>query len=216
MKKFALLFAVIALVVGTAAAQNGAFAPYATVGVGVQAGGIDLTNKTNPNYSFGGGIESSTKYFLLDAHTTYNTAANNIGGNIIGNLKTGGYTLNTQASGYLKLANHILAGAGVDSSINNVNYKYQSVTEFTQSFQGVHPFVGVGFQTSKFRVIGNYLLPGKDAFTNERIVNITGEIFLAKHIRLTANTQLNSYVPAEIPVGRQMKVAVGAGLKFVL
>lgn len=61
MKRFALLFAVASLVAfagtGVASAQNGAFAPYVTAGVGVQGGNLSFANKSNPNFVLGGGIE---------------------------------------------------------------------------------------------------------------------------------------------------------------
>jgi hypothetical protein len=208
MKRFALLFAVLTLAVfaaSSAKAQNGAFAPYVTAGVSVQGGGIDYTNKTNPNFVLGGGIESSTKHLLLDVNTTYNTADNVVTKN--------GYTVNTQASGYLKLFSHALVGAGVNSSINNLTPTTAQKKLLAVSTQSFHPFVGVGYETSKLRVIGTYLLPAKDALNNERIANGTAEVFVAKHLRATGGVQLDS---ADSSGTRQLKVGVGVGLKFVL
>lgn len=207
MKRFALLFAVLTLAVfaaSSAKAQNGVFAPYVTAGVSVQGGGIDYTNKTNPNFVLGGGIESSTKYLLLDVNSTYNTADNVVTSN--------GYTVNTQASGYFKLS-HVLVGAGVNSSINNVTPSTLQKKLGAVSTQSFHPFVGVGYETSKLRVEGTYLLPAKDALNNERIANGTAEVFLAKHVRATGGVQLDS---ADSSGTRQLKVGVGVGLKLVL
>jgi len=201
MKRFAMLLAVLTLVVGAAVAQNGAFAPYATAGVGIQSAAVSTVDKTNPNYTVGGGLESSTKYLLLDAHTTFNTANNAVTGQ--------GYTFDTQAAGYLKVFNHFLGGAGVDSTVNSVDLKSKGVN----SFQGVHPFVGAGYQTSKFRVIATYLLPGKDAVTNERIGNVNAEVFVTKHIRAIGGILLDSNVPEKT---RQMTVGATAGIKIVL
>ena len=116
MKRFALIIAVVAFVLTlgtvTASAQNGAFAPYATAGVSVQGGQLNYVGKTNPNFAFGGGLESSTKHLLLDANANYNTANNVVTNN--------GYTVDAQASGYLKLGD-LLAGAGVNESITNLS-----------------------------------------------------------------------------------------------
>jgi hypothetical protein len=208
-KRFALVFAVaiLAVFIGVthASAQNGAFAPYVTAGVSVQSGGTDWTNKTNPNFALGGGIESDTKYFLFDTNAAYNTADNVITRN--------GYTVTAQASGYVKVFDHILAGVGVNESFNNITPSLAQIKLGAVSTQGYHPYVGVGYETSKLRVIGNYLLPAKDSIPNERILNGTGEVFLTKHIRATSSVQLDS---ADFSGTRQLKVGVGAGLKFVL
>jgi len=209
MKRFALLFAVVALALtlGTvsASAQNGVFAPYVTAGVGVQGGAFDYVTKTNPNFAFGGGIESSTKHFLLDANAVYNTANNVVTNN--------GYTVNAQASGYLKLG-HILAGAGVNESIANLSPTTYQKLLVASTYQGFHPYVGAGYQTTKYRVIASYLLPGKDATPGERIGNVNGEVFASKHLRLTGGVSLDSTVPTGGT--RQLGVGASAGVKFVL
>jgi hypothetical protein len=207
MKRFALLFAVLTLAVfaaSSAKAQNGAFSPYVTAGVSVQGGGIDYTNKTNPNFAVGGGIESSTKYLLLDANAVYNTANNVVTSN--------GYTVDSQASGYFKLS-HVLIGAGVNSSINNLTPSTLQKKLGAVSSQSFHPFVGVGYETTKLRVEATYLLPAKDALLNERIAKGTAEVFVAKHVRATGSVLLDS---SDSSGSRQLKVGVGAGLKFVL
>jgi len=207
MKRIALMFAavltLVAMTVGSASAQNGVFAPYATAGVSVQSGAV--VNKTNPNFAVGGGIESSSKYLLLDANTTYNTANNVVTSN--------GYTVNTQASAYLKLTK-VLVGVGVDSSITNLTPTTAEKALKSVSTQSFHPFIGVGYQTSKLRVEGAYLLPAKDAVNNERIANGIAEVFLAKHVRATGSLVLDSAVSTGNP--RQLSVGAGVGLKFVL
>lgn len=210
MKRFALLFAVVALLIGTgvASAQNGAFAPYVTAGVGVQGGQLDLAAKTNPNFAFGGGIESSTKHFLLDANATYNTADNVVTSN--------GYTVKADASGYYKLGK-FLAGAGVNESINNITPTAAEISKLklASTYQGFHPYVGGGIQTAKFRALATYLLPAKDAQTNERITNLNAEIFATKHIRVTGGVQIDSAIPTGSTT-RQLAVGASTGIKFVL
>lgn len=212
MKQFALLFAVAALVLTlgtvTASAQNGAFAPYVTAGVGVQGGSLDLATKTNPNFVLGGGIESSTKHFLLDANATYNTADNTVTSN--------GYTVKADASGYFKL-NHLLVGAGVNESINNITPTAAEIKnlKLASTYQGFHPYVGVGWQTTKFRTEATYLLPGKDSLVNERIGTVGGEVFVTKHLRATGGVLLDSTIPTG-GTTRQLAVGASAGVKFVL
>ena len=210
MKRFALLFAVTAIVLtlGTvsASAQNGAFAPYVTAGVGVQGGALNYATKTNPNFVLGGGIESSTKHFLLDANATYNTANNVVTSN--------GYTVKADASAYYKFG-HLLAGVGVNESINNLTPTIAQLQKVATSYQGFHPYVGVGWQTTKFRAEATYLLPAKDALVNERIGNVGGEVFVTKHIRATGSVLLDSTIPTG-STSRQLAVGASAGIKFVL
>jgi len=209
MKRFALIIAVVAFVLTlgtvTASAQNGAFAPYATAGVSVQGGQLNYVGKTNPNFAFGGGLESSTKHLLLDANANYNTANNVVTNN--------GYTVDAQASGYLKLGD-LLAGAGVNESITNLSRTTAQKLLVASTYQGFHPYVGVGWQTTKFRAIATYLLPGKDATTNERIGGVNGEVFASKHLRVTGGVLLDSTVPTGST--RQLSVGASAGVKFVL
>jgi hypothetical protein len=207
MKRF--IFALAALVAffgaSSAVAQNGAFAPYVTAGVGVQGGNLSYANKTNPSFTFGGGIESSTKFLLLDANATYNTANNVVTQN--------GYTIAAQGSGYFKL-DHVLLGVGVNESINNLTRTNLQAKLVPSSFQSFHPFVGVGYQTTKFRATATYDLPAKDAINNERIVNFNGEVFATKHIRATGGVLIDSTVPTGGT--RQLAVGASAGIKLVL
>jgi hypothetical protein len=207
MKRIILLFAVLALLAGATFAQNGAFAPYATGSVSTSS----ALGYKNPDFTVGAGIESSTQYLLLDIHGLFDTA------NLTVTDK--GYTGTIQASGYYKFFGHMLAGAGANWSVNTAEAttfiqgtQVRRVIDATR--QSAHPFVGGGFQFGKVRVIANYNLPGKNALTNERIVNVNTEVFATKHLRLTQDTTINSYVD-----GSNIRVTgtkLGAGLKLVL
>src|ERR1700676_50050 len=96
------LVAALALV-APAHAQNGAFAPYATVGITGTGTGSVLTS-TTPSGNVGVGIESSTKHLLLDVNFQ-NSFAN-------GFSTASGYTGTVTGSGYLKVFKVVLVGGG--------------------------------------------------------------------------------------------------------
>src|SRR5208337_4311257 len=76
MRSISMFLAVVALLIGTAFAQNGAFAPYVQAGIGGSSTATGTSNITasNPNYIVGAGIESSTKHLLLNLDATFGTA----------------------------------------------------------------------------------------------------------------------------------------------
>lgn len=227
MKRIAMLFAVLALAVGLASAQNGAFAPYAQGSVSYSAN----AGSTNPSFNGGLGIESSTKHLLLDVNGVFQTANPSVNGLNVIQVGGRGYTGTLTGSAYLKLHKFLLAGVGADWSINHATF--ETIKEFGEgstakvaldaTLQSAHPFVGGGFQTRFNRLLVTYALPGKDALTNERIIPVTNEFFVGKHLRLTQSVQLTSYNgnPAlrnfDIPnTGvRVSAITAGAGAKFV-
>ena len=112
MKKLMLFFAALTFLVGTAFAQNGAFAPYVDGAVSVSAANAEsLTSTSNPNFKVGAGIESSTKYLLLDANAQFNSG--NLSGfqGLVSN--TGGYTGRVEGSAYYKFFGKVLVGGDV-------------------------------------------------------------------------------------------------------
>jgi hypothetical protein len=219
---------------GAAHAQNGAFAPYVDGSIAFSGTG-GVTSTSNPSYTVGGGVESSTKHLLLDVNAQFNSGnVSNLGG-ILSN--TGGYTGTATGSAYYKLhgfllgggafwSNQVASGQTLGESLQNVSFNYKQV----------RAFVGAGYQFKRDRIIATYLLPGIDqisgaglqnAFTgvNSRVGTINNEIFLGtsglrKHIRLTqtvsvssANTNLQQAFSA---AGlRTSAVTAGAGIKFV-
>jgi hypothetical protein len=201
MKRFTMLFAVLTLMVSTAFAQNGAFAPYVSGSVSTSA---NLGYK-NPDFTVGAGIESSTKNLLLDVHGTFDTA---------NSIKTdNGYAGTLTGAAYYKFFGHILGGAGANWSVNTAQLKTQ-FANIDATRQSAHTFIGGGVQFGKVRILANYNLPGKDALLNERIIDVNTEIFLKKHLRLTQNTTLNSYVGAGNVRATASKI--GVGLKLVI
>jgi hypothetical protein len=212
--------------VGSAFAQNGAFAPYVQGGISYSAN----AGTSNPSFNGGLGIESSTKHLLLDINGTFQSANPSVSEFNVVQVNGRGYTGSVQGSAYLKVAKHFLVGGGGTWAINHSFF--ENIKEFGSSetikggldatLQSAHPFVGGGFQTKYNRLLVTYALPGKDALTNERIIPITNEFFVGKHLRLTQTVQLTSYSgnPAlrnfEIPGGvRVAAVTAGAGVKFV-
>lgn len=228
------VLAALLVFVGMASAQNGAFAPYVNGSMSLSGTG-SITSTSNPNFTVGGGVESSTKHLLLDVNAQFDSAnVSNLGG-IFKN--TGGYTGTATGSAYYKLGNFLLGGGAfwsnqiasgqtIGESLQNVSFNYKQV----------RAFVGAGYQFPRDRVIATYLLPGIDqiqgaglqeAFSgvNSRVGTINNEIFLGKtglyhHIRLTqtvsvasSNTNFNA---AFSSVGlRTATVTAGAGVKFI-
>lgn len=231
MKSFFSILAVMALVLlfaGAANAQNGAFAPYVDAGISLSGTGT-ITSTSNPNFIVGGGIESSTKHFLLDANGQFQSGNINVFGS--GNGYTGSFT----GSAYYKMGGLLLGGGAFASNqIASGTSASQIFNSFSANYRQVRPFVGAGYQFKYDRLLVNYVLPGIDqiqaaGFTfngvhSQRAV-VSNEIFLGtsglrKHLRLTqtitadsSNTNLAGF--ATQAGLRGSTVTAGAGLKFV-
>jgi len=219
---------------GVANAQNGAFAPYVDGSISFSGTG-SVTSTSNPNFTVGGGVESSTKHLLLDVNAQFNSANISSLGGILSN--TGGYTGTATGSAYYKLggfllgggafwSNQVASGQTLGESLSNVSFNYKQV----------RAFVGGGYQFKHDRIIATYLLPGIDqiqgaglqnAFTgvNSRVGTVNNEIFLGttglrKHLRLTqtvsvASSNTNLQAAFSSAGLRTSTVTAGAGLKFV-
>jgi hypothetical protein len=219
------LFAALALV-APAHAQNGAFAPYGTIGI-TGTGTGSVLNSSTPSANVGVGIESSTKHLLLDVN--YQESFAN------GFSTASGYTGKVTGSGYLKIFKVVLVGGGASYS--------NQVTGFTTIQQGeegvrsfftsvnvaqARPFVGGGFNFSRDRIIANYILPGGFSITNinppvaDRSFNVTNEIILGKtgirkHLRFTQTLSFSSNLTGSTSsILRATTWTGGGGLKFVL
>jgi hypothetical protein len=196
-KFIATVVAALALMAGTALAQNGAFAPYVQGTITTAPG----SPATGASYSVGAGIESSTKRLLLDANGTFNTAKITVG--------TGsGYSGIVTAQGYYKLFGHVLAGGGANVVINTSGFTFSNFASTARN--SANPFVGTGLQIKSFRSVLTYQLPGKDAVPGQRFFQLNSEIGLSKHLRLIVPVGINSVA------GRYTAASAGAGLKFVL
>lgn len=214
MKTIAMVFAVVALMVSAAFAQNGAVAPYVDAGIGISSTltGTGSLSASNPNYFLGAGIESSTAHLLLDVNGQFFT------GNVrtFGQGTNGTYAATITGTGFLKLG-HILVGGG--ALYNNVvsSGDFSSLIPNRNTFV---PEIGGGFQFSRDRITALYELPGRSA-TGNRTFNIHNEIFLIKsaHVRLTQDVSVNSSTEGGLVVdGVNTRVTGGtaaAGLKFV-
>lgn len=197
MKIIATIIAAVVLMVGSAFAQNGAFAPYVQGTITTAPG----SPATGASYSVGAGIESSTKHLLLDANGLFNTAKVTSG---TGN----GYNGTITAQGYYKLFGHVLAGGGADVVINTNGFTFGNFASTART--SANPFVGGGLQAGRFRSILTYQLPGKDAVPGQRLFQLNSELGLTKHIRLTVPVSVNSIS------GKYTATSVGGGIKFVL
>lgn len=229
---------------GAANAQNGAFAPYADANISITGSGnnvvgVNLTGVSNPNYRVGGGIESSTKHFLLDANGQFDSGSF---AGIEGVFKnTGGYTLTATGSAYYKLGGVLLVGGGAfySNQVLSGTTLQEEGSSIKASFNRnqVRPFIGGGFNFKHDRILVNYVLPGKDQVNgsvvgagtitgfNDRTVNAQNEIFLGtsglrKHIRLTQNVSISSQnglgnLVSGVSGLRSAGVTAGAGVKFV-
>lgn len=215
MKKFAMLFAVMALLVSAAFAQNGAFAPYVDAGISASStftGNSSVTAR-NPNYIVGAGIESSTKHLLLDLNASFGSGNYRAFG--LSGIKTSSYAATVQGTGFVKI-NHLLLGGGAFYKDTITSASIRSL--IPSAGQTFVPLVGGGFQFSRDRITALYELPGRSA-TNQRTVDFHNEIFLTKsaHLRLTQDLALNTSVPPSNPFFNQ-RVSGGtaaAGLKLV-
>ena len=218
------LLAALALV-APANAQNGAFAPYTTIGI-TGSGTGSVLNSSNPSGNAGIGIESSTKHLLLDVN--YQAISAN-------GFSTGsGYTGQVTGSGYYKLGGLLLGGGAFYSNqITGVLLTSTAYEETVTFLKGVNvtqarPFVGVGYQFSRDRIIANYILPGGFSITNinppvaDRSFNVTNEIFLGKtgilnHIRFTQTLAFTSNLTGSTSsIVRASTWVGGGGLKLVL
>lgn len=196
MKLIASFIAVLALMVGSAVAQNGAFAPYVQGTITTAPG----STATGASYNVGVGLESSTKHLLLDANGTFNTASVATG---TGN----GYSGILTAQGYLKIGSHLLAGGGADWVINTNGFTFSKF--YSSARQSANPFVGGGVQLGRLRSIVTYQLPGNDAVAGQRFFQVQNELRLSKHLRATVPVSFNSIA------GKYTATSVGGGLKFV-
>lgn len=204
--RFSMKFlAVLVLFMTSAAfAQNGVFAPYVNAGVSTTA----AAGYKNPDFTVGAGIESNTRGLLMDVHGTFDTA---------NSIKTNnGYTGGLNASVYVKVLGPFLIGGGANWAVNTAQLKTQ-FSNIDATRQSAHPFIGGGFQAGKFRLLADYNLPGKEALTNERIVDVNAEFFAAKHVRITANATVNSFIDITSPSkSRATANKLGVGIKLVI
>lgn len=228
LKRIAMLFAMLALFAGLAVAQNGAFAPYVQGSVSYSAN----QGQSNPSFNGGLGIESSTNALLLDLNGTFATANPADSELNLVTVAGRGFTGTIAGSAYLKVTKHLLAGVGGSWAVTHADFEsvvangLRSVLPkgIDATLESAHPYVGGGFQIKRDRLLVTYALPGKDALTNERIVPVSNELFLTKHLRLTQNVTFTSYSgnPAltnlTIPFNgvRVSAVSASAGVKFVL
>jgi hypothetical protein len=204
LKLITTLLAAIVLMVGSAFAQNGAFAPYVVGTIQTAPGSAS----TGASYNAGVGIESSTKHLLLDVNGSFNSS----------NVTSGsgnGYTGTLQAQGYLKIS-HLLAGGGANWVINSNGF---SASRFISTArESANPFVGVGLQLGRLRSIATYELPGRDALQEQIKFGLNNELRVTKHVRFVVPLTINSYQsgPLKSLGGQRVSVAeAGAGVKFV-
>ena len=220
------LVAALALV-APAHAQNGAFAPYGTIGI-TGTGTGSVLNSSTPSANVGVGIESSTKHLLLDVN--YQESFAN------GFSTASGYTGKVTGSGYLKIFKVVLVGGGASYSnqITGVPFTVGNTEQgFITTIKGINvtqarPFVGGGFNFSRDRIIANYILPGGFSITNinppvaDRSFNVTNEIILGKtgllhHVRFTQTLAFSSNLTGSVSsIVRATTWTGGGGLKFVL
>jgi hypothetical protein len=218
MKKSSLLvLAALVLMVGSAFSQSGAFAPYVDAGISASSTftGTNSVTAINPNYTVGAGIESSTKYLLLDVHANFNSQNyRTFGISAIGSGDA--YAATVQGTGFLKVGKLLLGGG---------TFYQDTVTAKTirsldpSAGQTFVPLIGGGFQFSRDRITALYELPGRSA-TNQRTVDFHNEIFLTKkgHLRLTQDVSLNSSVASAPALNVSQRISggsAGAGIKLV-
>jgi len=229
MKMRFLTFTVIALLaalafVSPAHAQNGAFAPYVDGSISLSGGGGALTT-SNPGYTVGGGIESSTKHFLLDANAQFSSA------NV--HIFSSGYTGTITGQGYVRLGVVLLGGGAYwSNTVAAGTTPLNTLGAISANYLQARPFIGAGFQTKRDRLIVSYVLPGLDQIqangnvfsnVNSRIVNVNNEYILgrtglAHHIRLTQSVSFNSSntaIGGDSTPTRTLSYGGGVGVKFV-
>lgn len=218
MKKTFLLsmIMVLALAVGSAFGQSGVFAPYVDGGIGISSTvtGTGSVTASNPNYFVGVGVESSSKFLLLDVNSQFSTA--NINSFKFSQVKTSSYAAKLQGTGYLKLGKLLVGGGAL---YNNVvaDGDLSSLIPNRNTFV---PTIGGGFQFSHDRITALYELPGRSA-TGARNFDIHNEIFVGKsaHLRLTQDVNLASNTDGGLVVdGVNTRITganAAAGLKVV-
>lgn len=220
MNRVSLIVATLLLVLGlsgTASAQNGKFAPYVDAGIGISStlSGTGSLTSSNPNFRVGVGVESSSKYVLLDINGQFDTQNIRSFTSLSGLRGGDSYKGTVNASGYLKL-NHLLVGVGARWSdrITDPNFKGlipTSINELTS-------YVSAGAQFGRDRVTVSYVLPGRNAEYHAREVDFHNEIFLTKgaHFRLTQDLVGISSTPGNLG-GRRVTGGSGSvGLKVVI
>lgn len=213
-KMFALLVTALALMIGSAFAQNSAFAPYVDAGIGGSSTftGNSSVTAHNPNYIVGAGIESSTKHLLLDVNANFQTADYRAFGAPGANSFSGTVT----GTGFLKIGSLLLGGGTYyKDQVSNGNLK-GLIPGSAQTFV---PLIGGGFQFSRDRITAVYELPGRSA-TNQRTVDFHNEIYLTKkaHLRLTQDLSINTADNLNLPGVGTVRVSGGqaaAGVKVV-
>jgi hypothetical protein len=167
MKKhlFSALAVLVLLFAGasTASAQNGPFAPYVVASISGSSVGSVLST-TNPNYSVGGGVESSTSHLLLDINAQFSggfAALKGLASN------SGGYNVTLTGSAYYRTHGFLLGGGlfyanQVAPGVTIQNTAQTLFATISNNRNQVRPFVGIGYQFSHDRIILNYVLPGLD------------------------------------------------------
>jgi hypothetical protein len=193
-----------------ARAQNGAFAPYVTANVsGTSVGSVLST--TNPNYSFGLGVESSTKNFLLDINGQFSGGFAAVSGAV---HNSGGYTLNLNGSAYYKTHGFLLGGGAFYAQQVAPGVTIQSTfstltATISNNRNQIRPYVGAGYQFKRDRIIVSYVLPGRDVtganstsatvvpVGSDKTVMFSNEIFTGStgfrsHLRLTQNLSITT------------------------
>ena len=207
------LLLVFGFMAAPAKAQNGAFAPYANIGISASGTNSVLTSST-PQGNAGFGIESSTKHLLLD--TNYQASfANSFS-------TASGYTSTVSVSGYLKVKGFLLGGGGfysneligVPTTTGNLESGFVTTIKSITAAQ-IRPYIGGGYQFSYDRILVNYVLPGSGPSQvqgsqflghNEIFLGKTG---IRKHIRFVQDLNYISNTTGESWTG-------GGGLKFIL
>jgi hypothetical protein len=213
-KSILLVLAALALMVSSAFAQNGAFAPYVDAGIGASStfNGSGTVTAHNPNYIVGAGIESSTKHLLLNLDANFQSADFRA----FGKVNSNAFAATVTGTGYLKFGK-LLVGTGAFYKDQVINGNYRSLIPNLQTTTFA-PLVGGGFQFSRDRITALYELPGRSA-TNQRTVDLNNEIYLTKtgHLRLTQQLSLNSSI-ASLPAIGSARISGGngsVGLKLV-
>jgi hypothetical protein len=222
MKNLFSFFAVLVLALtfaGTASAQNGVFAPYVDAGISVSSTltGTGSLTARNPNYQVGGGIESSSKYLLLNFDGQFNSQ----------NVRTFGFGPNASftgtltGTGFYKAGKHLLLGGGVKWSDQVTNGQISSL--IPSSINQLAPLVGAGLEFSRDRFTVLYVLPGRNTTVNQREVDFHNELYITKsaHFRLTTDVT-GSTGDVGVPIlglNNTIRISGGSaavGIKFVL
>lgn len=213
---------------GNANAQNGAFAPYVSLGVSAEA----TTGLKTPSFNASLGIESSSKWLLADVNGNFSsnspvTAAQSCVRNGVSSALCTGYSSGIQASAYAKVFKIFLVGGGANWDVNPSTLSASAKASCTAARACVsaittnaNPFVGGGFQLTHDRFLVNFVLPGKDAIAGQRAFNVHNEIMFTKlkYMRLTQDVSFTTGSGLLIPgtTSHISGVSAGLGLKLVL